>query len=126
MDNVDRPGCQDMLETGVCCTSIEGTADPKGTHRLGDGPFNASALGLLGCIDRPFAWLGLLQAQMWFVWSHRKCPPLGPGTLDMAGASMAIPLREWNFDHRMVLAMNGQRSIDTPLHIGHVACSCAQ
>jgi hypothetical protein len=47
---VDRRRRQDVLEMGFRRTSLAGASDPKGTDGLGDGPFNASAFGILGCV----------------------------------------------------------------------------
>src|SRR5687768_13918700 len=54
-DKVHRCSRQDMLQMGFGCAHIAGPSDAKGAHGLGNGSFNASALGVVGCIGgRPF------------------------------------------------------------------------
>jgi hypothetical protein len=101
---------------GFCRASLAGTSDATGPHGLGDGPFNASALGILG-----FVRLGLLtrpcglQAQIVFVWSHRNGAPLGPGTLETAGARLAIARRDLHLEHRVAAAIHNRRPTATRL-----------
>ena len=107
-DKGDRRGGQDMLETGFRCASRAGTSHPKRPHGLGDGPFNASALGVLGCLGRrPFPLPCGLQAQMLCLWSHGDGPPCGTGRIGSAGARLALTLGEFNLDHRVVTAIDG-------------------
>jgi hypothetical protein len=90
---IDRRGCYDVLEMRFRRTSIAGTSGAKRTHGLGDGPFNASALGILGFIRVGLLPLsGCLQAEILFLRSHGDRPPLRTRTIDSTGACLATTL----------------------------------
>ncbi len=47
--------------------------------------------------------------QILFMGSHGDGPPRGPGTLKVAGARVAIPLRAFDLDHYVDMTIHGRR-----------------
>src|SRR5687768_3645252 len=105
-----------MLEMGFRGSHIAGTSDAKGPHGLGEGALNPRSLGILRFVGFSLLMLPCgLQAEMLLVWSHGNGSPRGTCTIDAPGARLAITLREFNLDDRIVPLINDRTPAATPL-----------